>query len=124
MRLLHVAAVVACAMLILGCGQSHEVAGPNGAVIDGWPIGAELPDCTSQTFTLSCDEMIRAATTALDARDGPHAPVVSVKLYSEAPPVARTTGTTVAVFVLADGSRRALFVGSTPGGPITVDYGP
>jgi len=70
--------------------------------------------------------LVRAATAALDARDGPHAAIVSVKLYREgptSPPIIRTTGDTVAVFVLSDGSRRAIFTG-WGAGSITVDYGP
>jgi hypothetical protein len=111
-------AAAACAIVLLGCGS------PEGTVIDGWPIGAKVPDCVGRTFTPSCDQLIAAATTALDARDGLHAPVIGVTLYYENTQNIRTVANTVAVFVLSDGSRRAIFTSWSPGGSITLNYGP
>jgi hypothetical protein len=112
----RLAALVACAAVLLGCQEG---------VIDGWPIGAEVLDCASRTFTPSCDQLVAAAESALVARDGPHStPIVAVKLYYEAGGPTRTVANTVAVFVLSDGRRRAIFTSWSPGGSITVDYGP
>jgi hypothetical protein len=108
----------ACLWIFLGCES------PRGTVIDGWPIGANVPDCAGRTFTPSCDQLIAAAETALVARDGPHAAIVDVHLYYEANPPIREGGNTVAVFVLGDGSRRAILSGWSPGGSLTLDYGP
>jgi hypothetical protein len=116
--------MVAFAALLLGCatGSSHEVAGSDGPIIDGWPI-VEVCDCAGKTPLR--DELIRAATAALDHRDGLHPAIVRATLeYEAAGAPIRTIGNTVAVFVLADGSRRAIFVGNNPGSPLTVDYGP
>jgi hypothetical protein len=111
-------AVATCASILLGCGS------PKGTVIDGWPIGANVPDCAGRTFTPSCDQLIAAAEAALDARDGRHAAIVDVHLYYEANPPIREGGNTVAVFVLGDGSRRAILSGWSPGGSLTLEYGP
>lgn len=107
----------------------------SGQVIDGFAIGNRY-DCweLGSTETAECRAYIPVATAALDRRDPGHAPIVSVALHEQlyvgedgVPRLAVCSGgcMSVAVFRLADGSLRAIAVG-TPGiatEPMAVDYG-
>jgi hypothetical protein len=120
------AAIITVLYLVVGCatGPRGEVAGREGPVIDGWPI-AEVAACDGRNP--SCEDLFSAARGALDKRDGPFQPaIVSTTLYylGEGAPI-RTTGNTVAVFTMTDGTRRAIFVsGSMPLPVLTLDFGP
>jgi hypothetical protein len=109
--------LAACLTLLVGCQAN---------VVDRWPISARTPDCASRASTAwSCVALLAAAATALDARDGQHADIVSANLYLEVdPPFPREAGDIVAVFALSDGTRRAILTGWSPGGSHAVDYGP
>jgi hypothetical protein len=100
-------------------------------VVDGWPIGPEA-DCQGAKAA-QCQRLIEAATEAFARRDPGHSVVVSVTLHDEAPMVdplgnpilmTRTVLLYVVRFSLADATVRAIGVGESPGGPVTIPTGP
>jgi hypothetical protein len=115
--------IFAMLAIIAGC------AGP--AAVDGWPIGAEA-DCGGARAA-GCQDLIDAATAALSQGVPGHPAIVSVELHEEGTTVdafgrpilmTRSILLLVARFVLADGTVRAVGVGDSPGGPVTVLIGP
>jgi hypothetical protein len=115
-------------VLLAACG-SHEANGQ----IDGWAIAEEEPCAPNDA---QCLEMIEVATKRLDGRDAGHAPIVKVSVHAEGlypdddgdmGQLFRSGGfPTVIVFVLADGSRRAIGVKYVLNDevPTTYDHGP
>ena len=86
--------------------------------VDGWSIG-EVEVCT--LTDARCQKMIEVATNRLDERDSGHPPIASVTVHEEGMYpndegggegfIIRSGGPpTVIVFVLEDGSRRAIGV--------------
>jgi hypothetical protein len=114
--------------LLLGC-YAAGVAGQ----VDGWAIGEATPCGPNDA---RCLRMIEVATTRLDERDLDHPPIVQVSVHAEGVypdddgDMARITrsggSTTVIVFTLADGSRRAIGVKYVLRAeiPTTYDHGP
>jgi hypothetical protein len=97
-----VATIVLVAIIIFRPGAKYQV-------IDGFPIGSAAP-CGA------CTDEIAMATTALDARDPGHAPVLSATPYTDIDPCtngmsdvlcSRDAHVYVVVFRFADGSTRA-----------------
>ena len=74
-----------------------------------------------------CEDLVAAASMALDHRDPGHAVVLSMRLHERLSPPDRVGGLHfVAVYTLADASVRAIAVG-WPGVAtyaFTIDYGP
>lgn len=116
-------------VVLAGCAFG----GVNGQV-DGWSIGKQMP-CPAADAR--CQKMIEVATNRLDGRDGLHPAVVQVTVHEEGMypnedgngmgMVYRSGGfPTVIVFVLADGSRRAIGVKYVLNDdvPTTYDRGP
>jgi hypothetical protein len=121
--LVRLAGVALLAGLLGGCAPAITP-----LVADGWEIGDPV-DCTSNP---ECDAFVSAATIGLDRRDPQHARIASVHLHLQGKPgspvlqVCSGGCSVVAVLRLADGSIRAIGVG-TPGimtEPIVFDYGP
>ena len=113
---------------IAACGLGSIV--PN-ARIDGWSVGEPIACVQS---TPDCDVFISLAIEGLGNRDPGHAPIVTTVLYneglypnkqSELVEIFRSSaGVWVAVFQLADGSRRAIGVGNVLGDPMVFHEGP
>ena len=123
----RVATSLALALCLLGCGGPRGlIQTPRGAVIDGWPVGAEF-DCAAID---GCDGLIRVATDGLAARDFFPPSVSSVTLYEyrqDEDGVFRSGGAPlIAVFQMGDGSLRAIGVKRYPGDipPLVIDFGP
>lgn len=109
-------------MLVAACGSA-----PLPAMADGWEIGDRV-DCRDNP---ECDEFVPAAIAGFDRRDPGHLPIISVALHQRGEPGSMILNIcsggcpVVAVFRLADGSVRAIGVG-TPGiatEPIIFEYG-
>jgi len=120
----RLAGLVLIAFAIAGCAAQP-------ATVDDWPIGQVL-DC-SKVPQGYCDRLVVAARARLDARDPAHAVVLAAEIHEEGTNVdafghpillTRSIVLYVARFVLADGSTRAIGVGDSPGGIVTVDRGP
>lgn len=104
--------------ILIGLALSLSIVACGGAqVIDTWPIGELTYDCLRG----SCEDMIDVATAGLDVRNPGHADVTKVEIHKLGQQVdaqGRTILTVmsggpprVALFELADGSRRAIGVG-------------
>lgn len=108
--------LAALAILILGGLASACAPGPLPAVADGWKIG----DPVDSRDNPECDEFVPAAIAGFDRRDPGHLPIISVALHQNGVPGSKVLNIcsggcpVVAVFQLADGSVRAIGVG-TPG---------
>ena len=99
--------------------------------IDGWSVGE--PVACAET-TPGCNVLIPLAIEGLDDRDPGHAPIVTTTLYREGlypnnqgtlvQIFRSSTAMWVAVFELADGSRRAIGVGNVLGHPTVFQEGP
>ena len=102
--------------------------------VDGWSIGEEMACAPADA---QCQKMIEAATERLDGRDPGHAAVVRVSVHAEGMypnepgpgmgMIIRSGGfPTIIVFVLADGTRRAIGVKYVlrDDFPTTYDRGP
>lgn len=101
--------------------QGGAINHPTGSLVDGWPIG-ERNDCRA----VPCDEMIVAATEALQRRDGGTAAIVDVSIYDreQRPPI-RSTAPKIAVFKLVGDEFKAIAVYETFTGPLqTIEFGP
>ena len=114
-------------VLIVGLFVAACSSTPLPAIADGWEIGDRV-DCSSNP---ECDEFVPAAIAGFDRRDPGHLPIVSVALHHRGKPGSMVLNVcsggcpVVAVFRLADGSVRAIGVG-TPGietVPVIFDYG-
>ena len=120
----------ALALTLTGCGFLSNSNLP-GTVIDGWRIGQPM-DCPTGGRS-ECVDYIPAAIAGFDQRDPDHLPISSTVLYNRGDPLGNSLLQTcsggcpvIAVFLLIDGSFRAIGVG-TPGvstEPMTFDYGP
>ena len=110
---LRVVVGLLASVLLVACGAG----GTNGQV-DGWSIGEEMACAPADA---QCQKMIVVATERLDGRDPGHPPVVHLSVHAEGMYpnevgdgmglVYRSGGfPTIIVFVLADGSRRAIGV--------------
>ena len=122
--------VLVLALVVAGCGLLQL--GEHGQV-DGWAIGKEMP-CAPENAR--CQKMIEVATKRLGERDPSHAAIVEVSVHEEGlypnddgnmGPVYRSGGfPSVVVFVLADGSRRAIGVKYVLNDdiPTAYDHGP
>lgn len=103
------------------------------AQVDGWSIG-EAAACAPADAR--CQQMIEVATKRLDERDSGHPPVASVTVHEEGMYpnedgsmglVLRSGGPpTIILFVLADGTRRAIGVKYVLNAdvPTAFDHGP
>jgi hypothetical protein len=120
----RLAGLVLIAIATAGCAAQP-------ATVDGWPIGP-LFDC-SKVPQGYCDRLLAAARDRLDVRDPAHAVVLAGELHDEGTNVdalghpilmTKSIELSVARFVLADGSLRAIGVADWPSGPIVVDRGP
>jgi hypothetical protein len=117
------------AIAVAACGLET-----NNGVIDGWLVGPSTA-CQDRVVSANnvevargrCADLVAAAATALDHRDPGHAAVVAMQLHKrEWPPNTGGGLQYVAVYLLADGSVRAIGVG-WPGvatTPYTMEYGP
>ena len=104
-------------------------------VIDGWLVGPATA-CQDRVIRDEnnvevargrCEDLVAAATTALDHRDSGHPTVMSMQLHLRLSPPDRIGGLQfVAVYTLADASVRAISVGwpEVATYPFTIDYGP
>ena len=117
------------------CSSAVTLVGEN-TIVDGWSIGPEA-SCTVQP---ACDELIEAATSALDVRDPGHPAVVAATHREEGlyPNEDGDFGqlfrsgasgfSGIVLFLLADGTYRALGVGRLPfhpdHAPLTFEHGP
>ena len=127
-RRVRILVAVLASLSLAGCGS----AGGNGQ-IDGWAIGEESPCAPNDA---RCLQMIEVATKRLDERDARHSPIVNVSVHAEGMypnedgemgQLFRSGGfPTVIVFVLADGSRRAIGVKYVLNDevPTAFDHGP
>ena len=101
--------------------------------VDGWSIAEQMPCAPPDS---RCQKMIEVATKRLDDRDSLHAPVVQVSVHAEGMYpnddgsmglVLRSGGPpTIIVFVLDDGTRRAIGVKYVLNDeiPTAYDHGP
>jgi hypothetical protein len=101
--------------------------------VDGWSIGEQLA-CAA--IDARCQQMIAVATKRLADRDAGHPPVAQVSVHAEGMypnddgsmgTVIRSGGPpTIVVFVLVDGSRRAIGVKYVLNAdvPTAYDHGP
>jgi hypothetical protein len=118
------------ASLVLAACYLGAVAGQ----VDGWSIGEPVACAPTDA---RCQQMIEVATKRLDDRDSGHPPVTQVSVHAEGMYpntdgggmglVIRSGGPpTIIVFVLADGSRRAIGVKYVLNDdvPTTYDHGP
>lgn len=122
------------AILAAACGGLGRTSSSD-RVIDGWLVG---PATTCQDRVIRdannvevargrCDDLVAAATTALDHRDPGHPTAISMQLHQRLSPPDRVGGLAfVAVYTLADGSVRAIGVGwpEVATYAYTIDYGP
>src|SRR3954469_25621701 len=113
----RVTTTVALALCLLGCGGTRGlIQTPRGAVIDGWPVGAEF-DCA---VIDGCDGLIHVAMDRLAARDSFRPKFSSATLYQyrqDEDGIFRSGGAPViAVFKMTDGSLEAIGVKRYPGG--------
>jgi hypothetical protein len=124
-------AAIVLAVFLSGCGGPLAgprgfIQTPRGAVVDGWPVGAEF-DCATID---SCAQLIQVATDGLTVRDSfrPNASSVTLHEYrQDEDGVIRSGGPPlIAVFRLSDGSLRAIGVKRYPGDipPLVIDFGP
>jgi hypothetical protein len=117
---------LAVIVIVAACAKSAP-----DPVVDGWPIG-QATDCA----VTPCGAWLAVAQARLDVRDPGHAEVVKATLHNEGTLVAPEGGLqiftrsggccNVALFELADGTTKALGVG-TIGISTTVsavDFGP
>ena len=126
---LRVLVCLLATLVVAGC-NSGGLAGQ----VDGWSIG-EAVACTPADGR--CQQMIEVARKRLDDRDAHHPPIVQVSVHEEGMypnedgdgmgRVYRSGGfPTIIVFVLADGTRRAIGVKYVLNDdvPTTYDHGP
>jgi hypothetical protein len=92
---------IALAWLIAACG-SVEV----GTTVDGWDLGVPVL-CHAD----ECAEAISVATEGLELEAPDHLPIAEIAVYNRASVVAHQP-TIVVLFKFADGSARAIGVGS------------
>ena len=120
---------------LAGCNAGVTSVGPN-TVVNGWSIG-DLGGCAQPG---ACAKLIDAARAGLDAREPGHPAVVTATYHGEGlyPNLDGDLGqifrsgaggfTGVVLFLLADGTYRAIGVGQLPPHlgerPLTFDYGP
>ena len=117
------------ASLVLAACSQGGVAGQ----VDGWSIGDQVACGPAEA---RCQQMIEVATKRLDGRDSGHPPVMQVSVHAEGmyPNDDGTMGLvfrsggfpTIIVFVLADGTRRAIGVKYVLNDdvPTAFDHGP
>jgi len=124
---LRVAGLLA-SLLLTGCSSPGQI-----GQVDGWSIGVGAACAPNDA---RCLQMVEVATARLDERDAGHAPIAQVSVHAEGMypnddgsmgEVIRSGGPPkVVVFVLADGSRRAIGVKYVLNAdiPTTYDHGP
>jgi len=121
----HVLTLALAVMSVVGCATTVV-----DAVVDGWHVGPEA----SCDAVARCPDLLVTASGGLDRRDPGHAAVVKITLHDEGPVVDATGGRVihsgaccrVALFELADGSVKAIGVGTVGISPgiQAFDYGP
>ena len=92
---------VTVGLAVAGC-----VGAKPGPVVDGWDVGSPVV-CVND----ECAQAIEVATHGLDLCGPSHPPIADVMVYNRGKPVVHQP-TIVVVFHLADGSARAIGVGS------------
>jgi hypothetical protein len=113
------------AMALSSCATSL----PNvteGSTIDGWSVGPAFT-CVDTDPERPCSALLPFAQKRLDQRDPGHVPVAASELRLQGPNHPTHTGTLyIAVFTLADGSRKAIAVAYPEVATYlwTQDYGP